>query len=166
LARAIREEALGVRVMTGVYDYYHFESTPENHVEAVARAIEVVLPSEFDSLVARMQLVASSLFDEYSRLKSEAELRFSIAAPLALISCTAAWLSTWWWLTAISLPTVLAFRGLSAQAAARNRVWQSLTTGVIESPTVERLARVLDEQRRRPDEQVHPAPLIAGGELS
>jgi hypothetical protein len=86
-----------------------------------------------------MQIEREPLYDAYDRLTSEAELRFSIFPPLALLSVTAAVLWSPWCLVALVMPAILAAQGSRLYDSAQERVLQALTTGVVQSPTVQEL---------------------------
>lgn len=95
------------------------------------------ITGERDVLVVRMQIERESLYNAYDRLRAEAELRFSLFAPLVLLTVAGALLWSPWALVALLVPGALAAQGNQQAARAEEQVWQALTTGVIQSPTME-----------------------------
>lgn len=98
-----------------------------------------VVERERDQLATRLQASNQSLYDSYDRLRAEAELRFTLFMPLlALIMVVAA---QWSWLTAllVVVPIILALQGWLRQVEAQTVVTQALITGLIASPTLQRI---------------------------
>jgi hypothetical protein len=60
----------------------------EKQKRALPGAFRQVVEAEREALLIRMQIERETLYDAYDRLTSEAELRFSIFPPLALLSAT------------------------------------------------------------------------------
>lgn len=105
--------------------------------------LSVWLRNEFDVLAVRMQIERQALYDDYDRLRSEAELRFSIFVPLIILVGVMIWLWSPVTLLGIVVPFVLLRQGIREQRSAEEKVWQALATGLIQSPTIERLRQVV-----------------------
>lgn len=109
---------------------------------ALEYALSGIIAAEFDLLAVRMQIERESLWNDYDRLRSEAELRFTLLPPLTLLVVVAAVMWTPFALLGLVLPVVLLRQGLTDQKAADQKVWQALTTEVIESPTMHEFLRL------------------------
>jgi hypothetical protein len=114
--------------------------------------------SEFATLKIRVQIEREGLFDEYSRLVSEGELRTSIYFPIGLIILAASLSQDPWYyglacLPLLALPAVILRDGCRILDQSREIVFQALTTGVIESPLMSRLQELSElEGTGRPAE--------------
>jgi hypothetical protein len=143
-----------LRAMTELLEHAHVGEAPrplsndeliaqqrDDSGKAIHYAMQASVQSELNLLATRLQIEREALWNEY-RLRSEAELRFSIFLPLVAIIVIAT--CTWTPLAAISIviPFVLGQQGRSNLRAADQKVWQALVNGVIESPTVSRFQRL------------------------
>ena len=106
---------------------------------ALVHTLHSVVATEHEALVTRLQIERETLYNDYDRLRSEAELRFSIFIPLTALSIVTAVLLSGWALVSIVLPVILLAQGVRMQARANLRVSQALVTGVVQSPTLEQL---------------------------
>jgi hypothetical protein len=102
-------------------------------VNALRYAVRISLENEFEDLVVRLQIERESLFNDYDRLRSEAQLRFSIAPPMVLIVIVLAVVGHPLWLLGVVAPGWFYFRGLRVYQQARLRVWQAVKSNVISS---------------------------------
>jgi hypothetical protein len=107
--------------------------------QALVGALRQVLEAEREALIVRMQIERETLFDSYDRVVAEAELRTSIFLPLSagILGMAAFWNA--WFLVLLVAPWLLARRGLKLVREADERVTQALTTGVMQSPTIQAL---------------------------
>jgi hypothetical protein len=113
----------------------------EHYLEhrALTSALNSALLSEHEALVTRMQIERETLFNDYDRLRSEAELRLSIFVPLTALAITAAVQWNPPALIGLLIPLILLAQAIRMQARADERVQQALMTGVISSPTIDQL---------------------------
>ena len=113
---------------------HHLDDRVER--EALAVALTAALSDEFKLLSLRLQIERETLYNEFDRLRNEAELRFSIAVPLVLFVGVAS--VEWHWQAAIGLllPTALVTQGVLTERKAHLRVMEALIHGVVESPVV------------------------------
>lgn len=64
-----------------------------DEVQAWLVTLAETLATEWDFLVSRLQVEREPIFDEYDRLRAEAELRFSLLGPLLMLTVTMS--ATW-----------------------------------------------------------------------
>lgn len=115
----------------------------ETQAEAIAEvAINEIRFREFDALVTEIQQKQPALWNEYDRLRSEAELRFGIVPPLALIVFIAVFQWSPIALLLLLVPFVLVVQGLTLSGGARAKVWTSLASEFVDSPTVKQIQAV------------------------
>ena len=107
-----------------------------DQAQALLGAVLELLPEEYESLAVRMQIQRPELYSEYDRLQSEAELRLSIAPPLAVVVGVLAVTASLWWVLGLALVYVLVREGAKARLAAEMLVWQAMRSGVVESTVV------------------------------
>ena len=107
--------------------------------EALATAMEVELTGEMKELETRLQIERESLFHDFDRLRSEAQLRFSIFVPSLVLIISSAFQEDLWLASLVVIPLWLLRDGLRRQYLAESIVWNSLVMGLTTSPTVERL---------------------------
>lgn len=115
---------------------------------ALSSALQLAVTNDHEALITRMQIERETLYNDYDRLRSEAELRFSIATPLVLLVLTATLQWSTLALFALVLPAILLAQAVRIQARADERVRQALITGVIRSPTIEQLMASLANSDR------------------
>jgi hypothetical protein len=107
--------------------------------DAVIKSVTSRIKAEFEQLVTRLQIEREAVHNDFDRLKSEAEMRFSMFFPLIILCaiCAIRW-SPYFCLGTI-LPLWLLREGWRKQYLAESKVWDSLKMGIIKSPIVERL---------------------------
>lgn len=91
---------------------------------------------EFETLVTNLQSDQPAMWNEYDRMTSEADLRFSISLPLLAIAVVAAHQWSVVALLGVSIPIALVVQGLVFRGTARAKVWFALTSNKIQSPTI------------------------------
>lgn len=104
--------------------------------QVLSPALVAAIRSEFSLLTVRLQIERESLWNDYDRLRSESELRYSISVPLFLLVVITA--TTWHvaTLAGLLLPAALLGQAISTERRAHLQVWTAVTHEVIESPTV------------------------------
>lgn len=98
-----------------------------------------VVERERDQLATRLQASNQSLYDSYDRLRAEAEMRFTLFAPLLALILVSAVQWSWFAGLLVPVPLVLAAQGWLRQVEAQTVVTQALMTGLIASPTLQRI---------------------------
>jgi hypothetical protein len=108
----------------------------------LVKNLEAVVEDESEALISRLQIGREAIYNDYDRLRSEAELRFTLLVPLCLLVAASGflWTKPAWLL--VGLPLILLGQAFHIQARADERVLQALTTGVIDSPVVEQLLAI------------------------
>ncbi len=136
--------SLGERQRSGAPELHPDPSSWARSQVAIMALVREVL-GEIDLLAARLQVERESLYNEYDRLKSEAELRFSILTPVILL--TATFTATWKWqaVAGLGIAAALFLQGIQAQRGARRLVVTAVVNGVVESPTAQGLDRFRDD---------------------
>ncbi|TWD75080.1 hypothetical protein FB561_6517 [Kribbella amoyensis] len=109
---------------------------------ALTSALTLSATDDHDALVTRLQIERETLYNDYDRLRSEAELRFSIFIPLIALAVVASALWSVWCLFTLLLPCILLGQAVRLQARADERVRQALVRGVVKSPTIEALTQI------------------------
>jgi hypothetical protein len=128
----------------------HHESLPEDVKNAayedetfrvLTDRLEDSVRNEFPVLATRLQVERETVYNDYDRLRSEAELRFSIFTPLIALTVIMAMQWSAFTLFAIVIPIWLVGEAWRRQRLAEAKVWDSLAMGLISSPTLEGLDR-------------------------
>ncbi len=119
----------------------------------LSTVVASTVSAEFDLLTTRLQIEREALFNEVDRHKSEAELRYSIAPPLTLLSVVFAIQWHWLWLLGVLVAAVLAWHGYRAENKARRQVAEALRFGIIASPTLQRLVEIQRDEVQREREE-------------
>lgn len=111
-----------------------------NHAVTIVHTLEIILLRKFPILVASLVENAPATYQEYDRFRSEAELRFSVTPPLAIIFVAATWLSaSFLWLLGFAGLFLLWRKALRLRTTANEFVWQALIAGHISSPEIDAL---------------------------
>jgi hypothetical protein len=102
---------------------------------------------EVKGLTTRLRIRNAELYDDYDRLKTEGDLRISVAIPLLLLSAAlAARWSPWFALLAFVCP-ILWLHGRELQDRAGAILGEALTEEVVTTPALDRLDRALGRVR-------------------
>jgi hypothetical protein len=90
-------------------------------------------------VAARCQIECPQVFNDYDRLSAEAELRFSVVPPLALIAIVL--FVTWHWFAVVGLLVVVLLlrSGIASQDRAKGVLANAVVFGSTAPPTVEAL---------------------------
>ena len=122
----------------GIVSYDAEEVTIEAREVLIFALSDTILDSDYDTLVVRMQIKHPSLFDQYDRLRSEAELRYSLALPLLILTVASGITWSGWAVFLVLAPIALIAQANIQNRDAQRRVWQALVTDSIDSPAMER----------------------------
>jgi hypothetical protein len=120
------------------------------------------LPEERERLVAKLKAEGQIHFNDYDRAKAEAELRYSAAVPVGLLSIVMA--VSWSPLAILGLivPTLMVRQGLEIERDGYADLYLALQYGAVQAPTMGLLYEV-----RAKAQQAKAASLPAvGGPLT
>jgi hypothetical protein len=92
-----------------------------------------------------------SLFAEVERLRSEAELRLAVSAPLGVALITCASVGGPGWLAALPLVGLLIWQGRERQRDSEKVIADALALGVVKSSALAKLSESLDNQEQSID---------------
>jgi hypothetical protein len=101
--------------------------------------IAIQVHRELADLATKLQLEVPEIYDDYDRLRSEAEMRFSSFWPLLVLTGISVYLWTSWALIVIVIPVTLLLDGIHRQRRAERKVWQALITGKLRSTVLTEL---------------------------
>ena len=121
--------------------------------DAILNAIE----GELEDLATRLQIEREAIYNDYDRLRSEAELRYSIVIPLFLLVGAAAGLGHRLAAVGVILPIVLGYQGWRNQQAAETKVWQNLVAGQITSSILTGVEKAMDWLEANPPTEAERA---------
>lgn len=146
----------------------HERGSGRSWVLPAALNLTIVNEFEVQVLADRLHLEREALWNEYDRLRSEAELRFSLFIPLVLVTVLATVLWSPLALFGLVLPVVLLRQGLSNQRQAESTVWQALLGGWIKSPILEKIQALdldsINARQLEADAKAGPDPGQATGD--
>lgn len=110
----------------------------------LSRSMESRVLDELDLLRTRLLGTQGELFGAVDRMRSEAELRFSISAPLVALIGVVAVRDSWLWLFAVLAVAVLWRQGQKRLQESGDMLIDALRVGRVDAPSLERLAGELD----------------------
>jgi hypothetical protein len=110
-------------------EYADFRKQLTNRIERSAAAIDAELDLPATLLVGEQE----QLFAEVDRLKSEADLRLTVAAPLLALVVLMALNASPWWLIAAPCLLVLVRQGLRREGESRKVMGDALGRAVVQS---------------------------------
>jgi hypothetical protein len=103
------------------------------------RWIQDQVIAEVPEMAAQALTRKERVFDEYDRQFTEAQLRISIALPLATLVFTIAFLVRWWFVFGLLVIPILIIQGFAQLQGGTSVLVQALVNGDISSPTLDRL---------------------------
>lgn len=130
LAQAVSEyNAAGVDVPSGPHSWPTavWESFPWRLADGLLR--------ESEQLVTRLRLESQALFDEYDRARGEAELRLSVAPPIAALALALGIRWSGWFALGVIGAAALMYSGLGKARQARDVLAQACLAGTV-TPTL------------------------------
>lgn len=115
-------------------------------VDNVARYVR----TEIQSLTLQLQIGRSELYNDYDRMRAEAEFRFTISPAIALLVLIAAFQWTPWALLFTLVSAALIVSGVRRQVKSEGLIWAVLASGELEAPIMSALLAI-------PLDQAEPA---------
>lgn len=120
--------------------------------DLITAALTLMVPVEADLLSANLRAVNDSLFQDYDRLRSEAELRYTLSIPLAVFVISLGILWHVWAFAGLLFCLALLLYGRRDERRALQRLATALRLGVITSPIAEALLKTEASPIREHDE--------------
>jgi ABC-type nickel/cobalt efflux system permease component RcnA len=107
---------------------------------------------ELPAVGIQLQAKNRDFWDTYDRQGSEAQFRFGITPPLALIIVLLAQQSgQFWWLLLLVVPLALLLQGVSQSVSASSTLVQAVVLKMVKPPVLERMdeeiARAVEKRR-------------------
>lgn len=128
--------------------WWQVESVREVAVpgEFIKNALLVTLDAEVDHVSGRLLVENDRLFNKYDRMRSEAELRYSVALPLIAIGASLVYLlGSLWPLVAVAAAVALTLQARRTERSSIGVVVDALRYDLVESPTAQTLSRLADQ---------------------
>lgn len=111
-----------------------------------ADVLALQILTESEQVAARLNVENKNLFDDYDRIRSEAELRFTISLPILVLGAV---LASLWEPVALAVAVItsglLFLQGLRRQMRADAVLYQALMLGYTASPTMSRIEGLLQK---------------------
>ena len=130
--------------------------SPQDEERVLTSAYAENIVDDFPAVAIQLQAKNRDFWDTYDRQLAEAQFRYGIAPPLALIIVLLAWQSgDWWWLFLLAAPVFLFVLGYRHRIEAASTLVQAVVLKMVEPPVLERLRETVakkqeEEERTRP----------------
>jgi hypothetical protein len=129
--------------------------TPLSAAQLVSSYLVNLLADDIGLAAARLRVTHPNLWDEYDQRRSEAELRYSITPPLALVCIAAAMWWSAWAAFLLVLPSVLTWQGYRSECSSVVSIADAIDAEIAVPPKLAALKRLAGwtEDTTAPDER-------------